>query len=124
MKKPCLRLLAVATAFCLALSFSSKLIAAPNSGDLLIQAYADLEKADHDYKGHRADAMKQVEAAGKEIGVKVRGDGRGHEKQGISDEQLRAAQGLLEQARGGLGGKALGHVNKAINQINIALRIK
>lgn len=105
------------TAFC-----AGKAFAAP--GDLLIQAYANLEMADHDYHGHRADAMKQVEAAGKELKINVRGDGRGREKQGVSDEQLRAAKGSLEQARAGLKGKPLKHVNAAIHQINVALKIK
>jgi len=110
---------------CLALSFSQKLIAGPSpSGGYLLQAYATLEMADHDYKGHRAAAMKQIEAAGKVLGVSVRGDGKGHEKQGVSDEQLRTAQGLLEQAKAGLSGKALIHVNKAIGQLSIALKIK
>ena len=108
---------------CLMMSFSFKVMAAP-AGDLLIQAYASLEQADHDYKGHRADAMKQIEDAGKVLGVNIRGDGRGHEKQGVSDAQLRNAQNLLEQAKGELKGKALHHVNKAIKEISIALKIK
>jgi len=112
-------------ALCLTLSLSQHLFAAPSySGGLLIQAYATLEMADHDYKGHRVAAMKQIEAAGKLVSVNIHGDGKVHEKQGVSDEQLRAAQGLLEQARAGLGGKALAHVNRAINQLSIALKIK
>ena len=105
--------------------FGPNLLAGPApSGDLLRQAYTTLERADHDYKGHRIEAMKQIEAAGKALGVKVRGDGKGHEPQGLSDAQLRTAQGLLEQARAGLKGKPLRHVNKAINQLSIALAIK
>src|ERR1700752_867658 len=107
---------------CLTLFFGLNLQAAPSN--LLIQAYSNLEQADHDYKGHRADAMKQIEAAGKELGINIRGDGRGHEKQGVSDEQLRHALELLEQARGELSGKPLRHVNDAIKQIHIALKIK
>ena len=91
---------------------------------LLSQAYATLAQADHDYKGHRVAAMKQIEAAGKALGVNIRGDGKGHEPQGVSDAQLRAAQGLLEQARAGLTGKPLKHINRALDQISIALTIK
>jgi hypothetical protein len=110
---------------CLALSFSLNLSAGPAaSGDLLRQAYSALEQADHDYKGHRADAMKQIEAAGKLLGIKLRGDGKGHEKQGVSDEQLRTAKSLLEEARSGLTGKPLKHVNHALKQLNVALSIK
>jgi hypothetical protein len=114
-----------AAVLCSVLAFGLNLFAGPSpAGGLLVEAYRTLERADHDYKGHRADAMKQVEEAAKIIGVKVRGDGKGHEKQGVSDEQLHAAQGLLEQARSGLSGRALKHCNKAIEQISIALRIK
>jgi hypothetical protein len=101
------------------------ILAAPSpAGNLLVQAYTTLERADHDYKGHRIAAMKQIEAAGKALGVKVRGDGKGHEPQGESDARLRAAQGLLQQALPGLSGKPLQHVNAAIKQISTALAIK
>jgi hypothetical protein len=39
------------------------------------------------------------------LGVHLNGDGKGHEKQGVSDEQLGVTKGLLEQARVGLKGK-------------------
>jgi hypothetical protein len=91
---------------------------------LLRQAYVTLSMADHDYKGHRVEAMKQIEAAAKVLRMDIRGDGRAHEKQGVSDEQLRIARGLLEQARPGLEGRALKHIDRAINQINIALKIR
>jgi len=114
----------MAVACCL-LCFSRSVIAGPPPvAGLLVQAYTTLERADHDYKGHRHAAMKQIEAAAKLLGVNVRGDGRGHEKQGVSDAQLRAAQALLEQARPGLSGKPLVHVNKALRQLSIALSIK
>jgi hypothetical protein len=110
---------------CSALSFGPRLMGRPAaSADLLAQAYITLERADHDYQGHRVAAMKQVAAAGKLLGVTIRGEGKGHEKQGLSDDQLRKAQALLQEARSGLNGKALKHVNKAIQQISIALTIK
>jgi hypothetical protein len=110
---------------CSVLSFGQNLVAAPApAAGLLVRAYTTLEQADHDYKGHRKAAMKQIEAAAKLLGVKVRGDGKGHEKQGVSDAQLRTAQGLLQQAQSGLRGKSLGHVNKALQQLSIALSIK
>ena len=117
-------LVGIAVAWMIA-SFAPDLLAGPaGSGALLTQAYATLSMADHDYKGHRVAAMKQIELAGKLIGVNVRGDGRGHEKQGASDAQLRTAQNLLEQACSGLAPKPLKHVNKAIEQLSIALSIK
>jgi hypothetical protein len=107
------------------LSFGQSLVAAPSPpAGLLVQAYATLGRADHDYKGHRIAAMKQIEAAAKLLGVDVHGDGKGHEHQGVSDAQLRTAQGLLQQAQPGLSGKPLRHVNKALQQLSIALSIK
>jgi hypothetical protein len=92
--------------------------------DLLRQAYGELASADHDYKGHRAAAMKRIEAASKALGVKLHGEGREHIKQGISDDHLRNAQGLLSQAAGGLSGKALKHVLAAEKDISVALSVK
>ena len=110
---------------CFVLSFGQSLVAAPSpAAGLLVQAYTALEQADHDYKGHRIAAMKQIEAAARLLGVNVWGEGRGHEQQGISDAQLRTAQGLLQQAQSGLSGKPLRHVNKALQQLSIALSIK
>jgi hypothetical protein len=110
---------------CLALSFGQRIFAGPSpAAGLLVQAYTTLELADHDYKGHRVAAMKQIEAAAKLLGVIVRGDGKAHERQGVSDAQLRTAQGLLQQARSGLSGKPLKHVDRALQQLSIALSIK
>ena len=90
----------------------------------LDDAYATLAQADHDYKGHRVLAMKQIELAVKELGGKISGKGKGHEPQATSDAQLKAAQAMLQQAVGGLSGNALTHVNNAIKQISTALAIK
>jgi hypothetical protein len=110
---------------CLALVFTLNLLAgASDAGSLLRQAYAALEVADHDYKGHRAEAMKQIHEAGKVLGITIKGEGKGHEKQVVSDNQLRQAQQLLEQSRSALSGKALQHVEAAIKQITTALSIK
>jgi len=83
-----------------------------------------LERADHDYKGHRMAAMKQIDVAGALLGVTVKGDGKNREPQPVSDEQLRSAQTLLKQAAGGLSGKPLRHVNNAIQQLSVALSVK
>jgi hypothetical protein len=113
----------LAFAFLLLTSLSLHAQPAP-AANLLRRAYVTLSLADHDYKGHRAEAMKQIEAAAKLLGVNLHGDGRGHEKQGVSDEQLRTARGLLKEARAGLSGKPLKHLDKAINQISTALKIR
>jgi hypothetical protein len=94
------------------------------AGGLLSQAYAVLSVADHDYKGHRVLAMKQIEAAAKEVGVSLAGNGKGHEQQVASDQQIQTATSLLQQARPGLPLKAQKHVDKALEQLSTALSIK
>jgi hypothetical protein len=96
----------------------------PGAIGLLDQAYGLLRTADHDYKGHRAHAMHDIEAAARELGATVGGGGKGKEKQATSDSQLRDAQGLLGQAVGDLTGKAHHHIEVAISQLSIALKIK
>lgn len=107
------------------LSFGQSLVAGPSpAAGLLVQAYTTLEQANHDYKGHRVAAMKQIEAAARLLGADVHGNSKVREKQGLSDAQLRTAQGLLQEARSGLSGKPLRHVKKALHQLSIALSIK
>ena len=91
---------------------------------MLREAYGLLSVADHDYKGHRIRAMKQIEAAAKHLGISLRGDGRGHEAQGTSDAQLRSAAALLQQASNGLRGHGLEHIKLACEQLNVALAIR
>jgi hypothetical protein len=97
-------------------------------GNMLTEAYADLDRADHDYKGHRIKAMEQIDAAGKVLKLNLRGDGHGHEKQGVSDEQLAAAQGVLNQIKSQLAAekhsRVLHHVNKVLEELTTALKVK
>ena len=95
----------------------------PGSGPLQ-EAYDLLRLADHDYNGHRAKAMRQIEVAGRSLGMKIGGRRRARENQGASDAQLRQAQSILNGATGNLSGKALLHVQKAINEITVALSIR
>jgi hypothetical protein len=90
---------------------------------LLDDAYATLAQGDHDYGGHRIRAMKQIEAAVNDLDGKIGGNGHGHEPQGTSDAQMKAAEALLQQAVPGLPAKALKRVNKAIIEINDGLAI-
>jgi len=41
----------------------------PATTSFLSQAYVALSGADHDYQGHRIRAMRQIEAAAKELGI-------------------------------------------------------
>jgi hypothetical protein len=97
---------------------------AVNSGRLLRQAYLSLLLADHDYNGHRIEAMKEIETAAKLLKIEIKENGQRDEQQGVSDEQLRAARSLLDQAREGLETRPRKHVEKAIKQIDVALKIR
>ena len=96
-----------------------------------------LEGADHDYGGHRVDAIKAIGAAehqlrlalgsqnkGKKPGGKAGKGGKGNEPQNISNLQLAEAipvlqrtVGLLEKANHDYGG----HREQAIKDINISI---
>lgn len=93
---------------------------------LLAKAHHLLSLADHDYSGHRIQAMLQVSAAARLLGMPLRGDSAGGENQLTSDEQLRIARALLERARSFYAGRpwVLEHVNAAIQQLSIALSIR
>jgi hypothetical protein len=94
----------------------------------LEQAYVILANANQDYKGHRVEAMKEIKEAAKLMGVKFRGEGKGHERQSVSDAQLREAQALLEKTSGELQAnkqeKPLKHVNAAIAEVSAALKVR
>ena len=102
---------------------------AANPVGLLRPAYITLATADHDYKGHRVKAMKAIEAACDLLRTDIRGEGKGHEPQAISDTQLRGALSEVQQASAlvpaGKGQKKIvSHLDKAISELNIALTIK
>jgi hypothetical protein len=95
-----------------------------------------LEKADRDYKGHRAEAVKEIGKAihtlhpgkaHKHVG-KVEG---GNEPQSLSDAQLREAvkklkvvEKQLTHSNAEAAAKANVFVAKAIKELEIALEIK
>jgi hypothetical protein len=94
----------------------------------LHQAYRILATGDHDYKGHRAAAMKQVKAAADLLGLDLRGDDKDREKQVLSDDRLREARGYLVNVLGASEvkdqKKISNHINAAIKQIDVALSIR
>ncbi len=124
MKTSILKFISCLIATVIVVGFNSRAVAGPAPVDLLRQAYVTLAAADHDYKGHRVEAMRQIHAAARLLGLNLHGEGKGHEKQGVSDEQLRAAQALLQQASTSLSGKPLKHVQAAEKQISVALSIR
>lgn len=112
----------------IALAFSFGIRAqAESARDELIHAYHLLKRADGDYAGHRVEAMHQVEAAGKDIGLALDGDAPGGEQQWKSDRKLREARRLLHDARNRLEDRdrdrAAAHVDGAIHEIDMALKV-
>jgi hypothetical protein len=104
---------------------ANKPVNSPAAAGLLSQAYSALAAADHDYQGNRVRAMKQIEIAAKILGVTLSGDGKVKELQTTSDQQLRTAQALLQQAVvAGLKPKPQTHVEKALAFLTTALAIK
>jgi hypothetical protein len=94
------------------------------AGGLLRNAYITLSYGNHDYHGHRYYAMREIEAAANMMKFDLRGDGPGVERQRVSDDQLRDARSMLEQARNELKGRPRKHVDKAIREINKALKTR
>jgi hypothetical protein len=96
--------------------------------DGLRVAYLNLVAGNHDYKGHRVKALKQVESAGQLLGLNLSGDGKARSAQKNSDTDLGAAknalQGVLAAANANGQGQLSSKVNDAIKEINIALTIK
>ena len=114
-------------AFVLAFSFGLHAYA-ETPRESLIHAYHLLKKADHDYDGHRVKAMEHIEAAGKALGLELKGDLSHKEMQWKSDAQLAEARKILHTTAKKLE-KAdrelvADHVEGAIKEINIALKIK
>jgi hypothetical protein len=95
---------------------------------ILAHAYAILARGDHDYDGHRVEAMHYVEKAGKSLGVDLAGDLKDHEKQVLSDEKMRQAQRLINELITSAIIKDQPHVvnplNQASKQIDLALATK
>jgi hypothetical protein len=127
MKTPHRSFCTLVLAFVLALSFGFRASAEPPREELA-HAYYHLKFADHDYAGHRVLAMREVEIAGKELGINLGGEGPGEERQWKSDRKLEEARRLLHHAREKLEARdrdrVAGHVEAAIKEIDIALRVR
>jgi hypothetical protein len=95
---------------------------------MLHRAYRILATGDHDYKGHRVKAMRQIEAAAKLLGLDLSGDLKDRQPQVLSDDKLREASGLLSNVLGSAEVKnekrISKHITEAINQLGIALSIR
>jgi len=99
-----------------------------NEAGMMRRAYNILASGDHDYKGHRIKAMRQIESAAALLGVGLKGDLKDKQSQALSDAKLREARGLLQSVLGSAEVKDQNriakHLNEAIAQINLALSVK
>lgn len=122
------RLLCLKIAACaLALSFGIRAYAEPPR-DELAHAYVLLKLAKSDYKGHRAAAIDELEAAGHELGLDLKGHGSATESQMKSDALLAESSRMLHDARDKLEARdrehIAGHLEKAIHELDVALQVK
>jgi hypothetical protein len=111
----------------LALSFGARAYA-ESPREELVHAYVLLKLAKHDYAGHRAAAVKELEAAGHDLGLDLQGHGSEHERQFQSDQLIAESARMLHDLRGRLEARdrdrAAAHVDRAIHEIDEALRVK
>ena len=95
--------------------------------DELAHAYRLIKDADADYAGHRVAALEEVRLADKELGISLEGEAPEREAQWKSDARLTEARRLLKDAREKLGDRdrdrVAGHVDKAIHELDAALRV-
>ena len=107
-----------------ALSFGARVYAeAPRQE--IVHAYVLLKHANHDYNGHRARALEQVEAAARALDLKLEGDASERERKWQSDEMLAEARHLLYHVRDTFEARdrerAANRVDKAISEIDAAI---
>lgn len=115
--------------FALTFSFGLRAYAVEPPREELVHAYILLKAANHDYGGHRVAAMKEIEVAGRELGLDLAGRGvNSREKQMKSDELVAESGSLLHDARDRLAAKdrerVAKRVEKAILEVDAALKTK
>jgi hypothetical protein len=115
------------TAVALALTLGAT-VYAETPREELVHAYRLLKWANSNYDGHRVKAMKEIEVAGKALGLDLEGGGSAHERQWKSDEQLTEARRLLREVRDKLEARdrdrVAAHVERALKETDAALTVK
>jgi hypothetical protein len=86
------------------------------------QAYSLLEKTEHEYDGHRGEAMRALHKAADIQGFELRSREGGVDKdRRTSDARMQAALDILVKFQDPKGGKEQEHLNHAIKELKIAL---
>lgn len=116
------------SAIALALSFGFCAHAAEGPRQELAHAYYLLKSAKADYHGHKAKAIGEIEAAGHELGIDLKGGAPEGERQWESDKQLREARRLLADARDRMEERDRNHVahhlEVSIKELDNALNVR
>jgi hypothetical protein len=110
-----------------ALSFAAS-ARAETAREEITHAYGLLTHADRAYGGHRSNAIHELEAAAKGLGLDLGASGTpGHEIQQKSDDKVTEARKLLNDARIRLEAHdrdlIAGHLDKAIKELDAALEV-
>jgi hypothetical protein len=94
----------------------------------LVQAYLLLKSANNDYAGHRGAALHELEDAAHHLGMDLRGGYTERQRQMTSDAKVAEAKRILRDVRSRLDRHdrdiAAAHVDRAIREINEALRVR
>ena len=94
---------------------------------LLADAYRLLAKADSNYAGHRVKAMKALQKACDLLGKDITAVAGSTRRQSVSDDQLRAAQRLIQRVRNIVADQnkkdVVACLDEAINEISLALQV-
>jgi hypothetical protein len=94
----------------------------------MVHAYILLKTANHNYGGHREAAIKEIERAGHDLGLDLRGRSTQREQQLQSDAQMAEAFRILHEVRNRLDRHdrdiAATHVDNAMHEIDLALRLR
>lgn len=94
----------------------------------LAHAFYLVKTASADYNGHRVAALHEIETAGRDLRIELKGDLPTKEQQWKSDDQLREARRLLTAAMVSLQqsdhDRIADRVEKAIRELNACLREK
>jgi hypothetical protein len=96
--------------------------------DDIVRAYFLIKMSNNNYSGHRDAALRELEFVGKELGLDMRSGGQNKERQRQSDAQMNEAFQILKVARDKLDAHdrehEAGHLEKAMHEVDLALRKK
>ena len=96
--------------------------------DDIVRAYFLIKMSNNNYSGHRDAALRELEFVGKELGLDMRSGGQNKERQRQSAAQMNEAFQILKVARDKLDAHdrehEAGHLEKAMHEVDLALRKK